>query len=623
MMSRVSSAQSCAADSGVPAKMEPPGQSPSCACARETSTAAASRASANDFRLRRLPVVMRILSRYLLKQHLVPFVFALSALTAFQLLNQVARRLGDLVGKGLPGTVILEVFALSIPFIVTTTLSMAVLMAVLYAINRLAADRELVAIRAGGISLGRLMVPLVLAATGVAVVGFLFSDQVLPRSNHRLRTLLTDISRTKPTFSLKEQVINEVQRNRFFLRAARINQATHSLRDVTIYDLADQERKRIIYADSGYMGLSANQEVLYLTLYDGTMHELSRTDAKTFQQVEFRRNVIRVQGVGNLFTRTEEDNYKGDREMGVCEMENIIRGARREATLADRRAQIARYNGVRALVGLAPVPADTAVPLAALSPYCQALRSFVGPTEHLPHPSFIFTRQQDRGYSLKGDGSDHNWQWNGQVATEAYVVLPQIVAAAPDLAKGILRNWLAVPLVAGNKTIGMYSLDKASPGFFNPEHQRLAENLAAQAAIALESAHLLELLSHGKREWELTVDGIPQAICILDGRGTVRFCTPSRPLAAYTDALAARNWVDFDDLVGRSSASLQIGAQGSNRAQAFGQRRRRQRAEARHEDLRCERSRQGAKKSNRSSREADSECNQPAELDRARGDRHQ
>src|SRR5574341_1061088 len=321
---------------------------------------------------------MRILTRHLLKQHLVPFVFALSALTAFQLLNQIARRLGDLVGKGLPGTVIVEVFALSIPFIVTTTLSMAVLMAVLYAVNRLTADRELVAIRAGGISLGRLMVPLVTAATLVALVGFLFSDQVLPRSNHRLATLLRDISRTKPTFSLKEQAINEVQRNRLFLRAARINQATFALRDVTIYYLADQDRKRIIYADSGYMALSSNLEVLYLTLYDGTMHELTRTDAKTFQQVEFPRNVIRVQGVGNMFTRTEEDSYKGDREMSVCEMENIIRGARREAALAERRARADRSNGVRALVGLTPVPADTMVPVPTLSPYCRALMRFAG-----------------------------------------------------------------------------------------------------------------------------------------------------------------------------------------------------------------------------------------------------
>jgi lipopolysaccharide export system permease protein len=317
---------------------------------------------------------MRILSRYLLKQHLVPFGFALAALTAFQLLNQIARRFGDLVGKGLPWGVIAEVFALSIPFIVTTTLSMAVLMAVLYAVSRLAAEHELTAIQAGGVSLGRLLVPLLGAAAGLAVLALLFSDQVLPRSNHRLRTLLTDISRKKPTFSLKEQVINEVQSNRFFLRAARINQSTFALRDVTIYDLADQDRKRIIYADSGHMALSPDQEVLFLTLYDGVLHELSRSDPGTFQQAQFRRNVIRVEGVGNVLTRTREDEYKGDREMGICEMEQIIRTARREAAIAARRNRAARDNGVRALVGLAPVAPDTLVALQDWSPYCKLLR---------------------------------------------------------------------------------------------------------------------------------------------------------------------------------------------------------------------------------------------------------
>ncbi|MEP7358174.1 MAG: hypothetical protein ABI847_13095, partial [Anaerolineales bacterium] len=73
-----------------------------------------------------------------------------------------------------------------------------------------------------------------------------------------------------------------------------------------------------------------------------------------------------------------------------------------------------------------------------------ALRCYVGPTAHLPHPSFVFSRHIERGYSVKGDGSDYTWLWNGQVATEAYVNLPQVVAAAPDLAKGVLRNWLAV-----------------------------------------------------------------------------------------------------------------------------------------------------------------------------------
>src|SRR5262245_39680355 len=136
---------------------------------------------------------MNIVSRYLLKQHAAPFIFALSGTTGIMLLNQVAKRFGDLVGKGLPGGVIVEVFALSIPFIVAMTLPMAVLVAVLYSFTRLSADNELTALKANGISLIQLMRPLLIAATGIAVVAFLFSDHVLPRSNHRLRSLLQDI----------------------------------------------------------------------------------------------------------------------------------------------------------------------------------------------------------------------------------------------------------------------------------------------------------------------------------------------------------------------------------------------------------------------------------------------
>lgn len=321
---------------------------------------------------------MSILSKYLLKQHVAPFLFALSALTAFQLLNQIARRFGELVGKGLPWSWIVEVFALSIPFIVTTTMSMAVLVAVLYAVGRLTADHELTAIRASGISIGQLMVPLLAAGLAVSAAAFLFSDQVLPRSNHRLRTLLTDISRKKPTFALKEQVINELQHSRLFLRAARIDQSRFALREVTIYDLSDQERKRIIHADSGHMALTPDQQDLHLTLYDGVMYEIDRSDLKVFQRIRFRRQVIRVEDVGNELRRTERDDYKGDREMGVCEMEDVIRGARREEQLNRRRLAAARRNGLRALVGLRGIPADTVVPHRSLSLYCRALQKFAG-----------------------------------------------------------------------------------------------------------------------------------------------------------------------------------------------------------------------------------------------------
>lgn len=55
-----------------------------------------------------------------------------------------------------------------------------------------------------------------------------------------------------------------------------------------------------------------------------------------------------------------------------------------------------------------------------------------------------------------------------------------------------VRNWMGVPLVASGKVIGLYSVDKTEPGFFKPEHARLAETLAARAASAIQNAQLFE-----------------------------------------------------------------------------------------------------------------------------------
>jgi hypothetical protein len=72
------------------------------------------------------------------------------------------------------------------------------------------------------------------------------------------------------------------------------------------------------------------------------------------------------------------------------------------------------------------------------------LRSFVGPTGNLPNPSIVSARIPARGFSAHGDGSDHGWQWNGQNAALGYFALPSVAILAPDLARGLIRNALAV-----------------------------------------------------------------------------------------------------------------------------------------------------------------------------------
>jgi len=339
---------------------------------------------------------VRILTRYLLRQHVAPLGFALAALTALLLLNQVAKQLGQLVGKGLPWSVILEVFLLSIPFIVAMTVPMAVLVAVLHATSRLAADNEITAMKASGVSVARIVGPILAGAAAVSVLAFAWNDQVLPRSNHRLRLLLVDIARKKPSFSLKEQVINEVLPGQFFLRAARIDPATNRLKNVTIYDLQDAERRRIISADSGRMAYTPGGRDLYLTLMDGSIQEVKRADAAQFNRTFFTINRLRVAGIGNQLELSQDDQYRGDREMSICEMDSAAADARQDAVRAHLDARAAVENDLRRTAGLAAVPAPILPPPGRNhSLYCRALdrlADLVAP--RVAHAQTPMTRQQ-------------------------------------------------------------------------------------------------------------------------------------------------------------------------------------------------------------------------------------
>jgi lipopolysaccharide export system permease protein len=298
---------------------------------------------------------VRLLDRYILRQLAAPFLFALAAQTSLMLLSQVAKKFGALVGKGLPWTVIGEVFALSLPFIVAMTLPMAVLLAVLYTFSHLAADNEITAMRASGISVYQVLRPVLLWGVCMAAFNFAFVDQVLPRSNARLRALLIDIGRKKPTFELREQVINEVPPSQYFLRASRIDAATGRLRGVTIYDVGGEASRRIIYADSGAMAYAEGQTDLSLRLYDGSIHQYRPAEPTRFQLTYFSVNDIRVKNVYDQLQRNTSESIRGDREMSTCEMLEVIRDAKQQQEEARQDRSSLVENDLRALLSLPPV----------------------------------------------------------------------------------------------------------------------------------------------------------------------------------------------------------------------------------------------------------------------------
>ncbi len=319
---------------------------------------------------------MRLLSRYLLRQLAGPFVFALAALTSLMLLSQIAKKFGALVGKGLPWAVIAEVFGLSIPFIVAMTLPMAVLLAVLYAFSHLAADNEITAMRASGISVYQVLVPVLAWGVFMSGLNFAFVDQVLPRSNARLRNLLIDIGRKKPTFELREQVINEVPPSQYFLRANRIDGATGQLREVTIYDVGNDASRRIIYADSGLMAYAEGQTDLSLHLFDGSIHQYRPSEPENFQLTYFKVNDIRVRNVFDELERNTTESVRGDREMSTCEMLAVIRDADRERAEALRDRRELLLSDLRTLLALPAYPeANAPLPERPAPAYCHWIES--------------------------------------------------------------------------------------------------------------------------------------------------------------------------------------------------------------------------------------------------------
>lgn len=318
---------------------------------------------------------MKILTRYLIRAHLGPFLFAFFALTGVILINTLARRLADLAGKGLPPRVIAEFFVLALPATLALTFPMAVLVAVLYTFSNLTAENEITALKASGVDLRRLLAPVLVLATLLTVVMIWFNDRVLPESNHRWSQLIVDIGRKTPTFLLEEQTLNRVAPQGggkvYYLRAARIEPGTNRMWDVQIFDVSDPGTLHTVFADSGRASFSGNGTDMVLQLFDGHTREVSAGEPETFRRVYFRQQIFGIAGIGNELQRNDRpDGFRGDREMTIgmleAQIDTISRQraeeARnlRQAALADLEFALAggRGAGVEGAEGTEALPMD-------------------------------------------------------------------------------------------------------------------------------------------------------------------------------------------------------------------------------------------------------------------------
>jgi len=273
-------------------------------------------------------MMVRMLSRYVLREHLGPFVLSLAVLTFLFLMQHVIQVLDLVIGKGLQVHIVLELFFLNIAWMVALTVPMAVLVAVLMAFGRLSHDGEITALRASGISPARLVLPVLLAGMVVAAGLVYFNDRVLPEFNYRLKNLIADISVLRPTLNLRPGVFVESV-DGYTIHLQEVDPTSNRVRGVTIIqylDFAPPDPPHIIRAEHGTMTFNARRETLDLDLFEGTVTEVHAGQSR----VQGFREMKTFMTVTGTALERRETGVRGDRELPIRDM--MARAASRDTT---------------------------------------------------------------------------------------------------------------------------------------------------------------------------------------------------------------------------------------------------------------------------------------------------
>ena len=278
----------------------------------------------------------RILDRYILANHIGPYSFSLAIITFIFVMDFIIRWLDKFIGKGVGVLTVFEFFFLSLGHMFALIIPMAVMPATLMGFGQLAADNEVTAMKSSGVSLYRMILP-VLAATAALTVGLVFYfNMLLPESNHRLMNLMLDIGRMKPTLQIKENIFSDALAG-YTILVREKNDKTGEIKGVQIFEVKGGLPRSII-ATSGRMLYRESESVLRFELDDGEIHEMpDQTDIKTYRRTFFKHFTLNIQDTERTLKRSDR-THRNDREMTVAMMRAKI--LEYEGTSASTRAHM-------------------------------------------------------------------------------------------------------------------------------------------------------------------------------------------------------------------------------------------------------------------------------------------
>lgn len=269
--------------------------------------------------LRRM--IIKRLHILVLKNYLGPFVLTF-LISEFVLIMQfIWKYIDDLAGKGLEPLVIAEFILYLSASIVPMALPLAILLSGIMTFGSLAEDLELVACKAAGISLYRVMSPLIVTSVLLAGAAFYFSNNVLPVANLKLRSLLVDIQKQRPAIDIKPGMFYEGIKD-LVIRVDQVSEDKKTLTGILIYDHTrrDNGNARVTLAHTGTIGVTNDESYLVLRLMNGVSYDemgfFGRPDPKLpFVKSYFDMEIIPVDLSEFKLSRNSEDLYKDHYQM--------------------------------------------------------------------------------------------------------------------------------------------------------------------------------------------------------------------------------------------------------------------------------------------------------------------
>ncbi len=273
--------------------------------------------------------MIKKLDRLILKSFLGPLALTFTLAVFVLLMQFVWKYIDDLVGKGLDFMVIAELLFYAAATFVPMALPIAVLFASIMTMGNFGEHYELVAMKAGGISLKRVMLPMMMVCLLLTGVAFYFSNNVLPIAMLKYRTTLYDVTRKKPAVNIRtSEYYDEI--DGYVIRVNGKSADEQTLEDITIYDHSHGSgENNVIVAKSGEMRSSADEAYLIFTLFDGYTYSESMYGEdyakRPLTRIGFEKQVLSFDVSAFAFNKSDDSFFKGNYHMmSISQLDTTI-----------------------------------------------------------------------------------------------------------------------------------------------------------------------------------------------------------------------------------------------------------------------------------------------------------